>query len=124
ACAPLVVEAAHRVAVAVEQYGRTRRVLDALGGQDRPEARHWIRMDGRTEAEALHPGADGAVEVAVQLGLAPLLLSGGGDGDEPGEQGLEAGVFRIVAVEKAPGARDRALAAGHLDPRPLWCRAA
>ena len=56
--APLLVQAADRVAMAVEQDGRAGRVLDPLGGQDGAEALQRVRMDGDGEAHAFEPGAD------------------------------------------------------------------
>ncbi len=50
-----------------------------------------VRMDRGVESQTLQPGADRGVEVAVQFGFPSLLLRGGGDGDQVGEQGPETG---------------------------------
>ena len=58
--APLVLQAAHGVAMAVGQDGRPRRVFEAFGGQDRAEAVARIGVDGDGEAQAFQPGPDRA----------------------------------------------------------------
>ena len=73
---PLVFQAAHGVAVAVGEHGAQRRVLDALGGQDRAET--WLRivMHRRPKTHALDPRPDALVQIPRDVGLVARVLRG------------------------------------------------
>jgi hypothetical protein len=60
------------------------------------------------EAQAVQPGLDGLLQVAVQVGAVRFFLRGGGDGDEAAQQGLEAPL-----IEECLRAPDGSFPRGH-----------
>ena len=80
--APLIVQAADGVAVAVGENCGAVRALEALGEQDWAEAGDRIGVDLDRKAEALEPGLDGGGQVALDVGLVGRILGGAGDFDQ------------------------------------------
>jgi hypothetical protein len=82
ALAPLIVQAADGVAVAVGENRGAVRALEALGEQDWAEAGDGIGVDLDGEAEALEPGLDADGQVTLDVGLVGRVLGGAGDFDQ------------------------------------------
>ena len=82
AVAPLVVQPADRVAVAVGQHGRPRRIFHPFGDQNGAEAGRRIGMDRDGEAHALQPGLDRSGEIPLHIRRVPRVLRGAGDRHE------------------------------------------
>ena len=112
--APLVLQSAHRVAVAVGEDGRPRGVLHPFGGQDRAEAGVRIGVDRDGEAHALQPRADRRVEVALHVGFVAGVLRGAGDRHQFGQPVAEA-----AFVEELCRSRYCALTCSHPAPLPF-----
>ena len=109
--APLVLQAAHGIAVAVGQDRRTLRILEALGREDGAEPRLRIGMNSDDEAHALQPRPDRAVQVALHVGLVAGVLRRAGNRHQFGQPVAEA-----VAVEELQRTSDCARACAHRLP--------
>ncbi len=74
--APLILQPAHRVAVAVSQNGGQGRVLDPLGGQDRAEAGGGVGMDRDGEPQPFEPGLDRIRQIGLHILFVRRVLGG------------------------------------------------
>jgi hypothetical protein len=107
--APLIVQAADGVAVAVGQHGRAVRPLQPFGEQDRTEAGRLVGVDFHREPHALQPGLDGLGQIPVDVGLMAGILRGAGDRHQRREVVAEA-----VGVEIGQSARQGAVPRWHV----------
>ena len=100
---------AHHVAVAVDQHGGQRGILDAGADQHRTVDGIGVAEDLRGETQFRDHRAADVMAVAFQLVLAQRRIALSGNGDECPQALDEAAV-----VEAYPGAADRAFACpGH-----------
>src|SRR5690349_274220 len=94
-CAPARVLAADDIPMAVGEHGDERRVLDALGHEERAVRGPGVGEYAPGEAEPLEARADLGGEIALELGLALGILAFGGNRDAAREVGEESAFVEV-----------------------------